>query len=285
MTVKIIADSGCDLPKEIIKELDIEILPLSVIIDDKEYGDGVDMNPKGLYKLMKDGKAPKTAQVSPGTFKNTFIKYAKQNREIIYIGFSSQLSGTFNTGYLMKEEVLEEYPESKIEVYDTLAASLGCGLIVHRAASLAKEGKTINEILEQIDFYSNHMEHVFTVDNLEYLYRGGRVSKTQAFVGGLLSIKPILNVEEGKLIPIEKVRGSSKVMKRMIEIMDKRGVDLKDQTVAISHGDDLEKANELKNMMKEKFGIKEFVINMIGCSIGAHSGPGTLAIFFLNKTK
>ncbi|WP_130806357.1 DegV family protein [Senegalia massiliensis] len=285
MTVKIIADSGCDLPKEIIKELDIEILPLSVIIDDEEYSDGVDMNPKELYRLMKDGKAPKTAQVSPGTFKNTFIKYAKQNREAIYIGFSSQLSGTFNTGYLMKEEVLEEYPKSKIEVYDTLAASLGCGLIVHKAASLAKEGKSINEILERIEFYSNHMEHVFTVDNLEYLYRGGRVSKTQAFVGGLLSIKPILNVEEGKLIPIEKVRGSGKVMKRMIEIMTKRGVDLKNQTVAISHGDDLEKANELKNMMQEKFGIKDFVINMIGCSIGAHSGPGTLAIFFLNKTK
>lgn len=285
MNIKIIADSGCDLPQEIIEELDIDVLPLSVIINDEEYADGIDIKPKRLYELMKNGKAPKTAQVSPGIFKEIFTKYVKEEREIIYIGFSSELSGTFNTGYLMKEEVREEYPDCKIEVYDTLAASLGCGLIVHRAGVLAKNGASMEEILEEVNFFSKHMEHIFTVDDLEYLHRGGRVSKTQAFVGGLLSIKPILDVEEGKLIPIEKIRGANKVIKRMIDIMDKRGSDLKNQTVAISHGDDLERAMQLKEMMEENFGINKFIINMVGCSIGSHSGPGTLAIFFLNKTK
>lgn len=285
MTVKIIADSGCDLPQEIIEKLEIDILPLSVIINDKEYADGIEIEPVKLYELMKKGEAPKTAQVSPGTFKERFTKYAKEKREVLYIGFSSELSGTFNSSYLMKEEVKEEYPDFKIEAYDTLAASLGCGLIVYKAGVLAKDGASMEEILEEVDFYSKHMEHIFTVDDLEYLHRGGRVSKTQAFVGGLLSIKPILDIKEGKLIPIEKVRGANKVIKRMIDIMNKRGVNLENQTVAISHGDDLVRAMQLKEMMEEKFGIKNFIINMVGCSIGAHSGPGTLAIFFLNETK
>lgn len=285
MTVKILTDSACDLPKDIIEEYDIEVMPLIVILNGNEYGDGVDMEPKNLYKLMREGEAPKTAQVSPGRFKEVFTKYASENREVIYIGFSSELSGTFNTSLLMKQEIMEEYPEAKLEVYDTKAASLGFGLIVHKAAQLAKEGKSMEEILETVDFYSKHMEHIFTVDDLEYLYRGGRVSKTKAFVGGLLNLKPLLDVEEGKLIPIEKIRGRNKVIKRMIEVMKERGNDLENQLVAISHGDDLERAMQLKEMMESKFGVKDFIINTIGCAIGSHSGPGTLSIFFLNKTK
>ncbi|MBS4539083.1 DegV family protein [Clostridium sp. D2Q-11] len=285
MRVKIITDSACDLPKEIIKKYDIEVMPLMVILNEKEYEDGVDIEAENLYKRMREGAAPKTAQASPGKIKEVFTKYAKENRECVYVGFSSELSGTFNTSVIMKEEVLEEYPDFKIEVFDSKAASMGFGLIVHKAGQLAEEGKSIEEILEAVDFYSKHMEHIFTVDSLEYLYRGGRVSKTKAFVGGLLNIKPILDVEDGKLIPIEKVRGRNKVVKRMIEIMKERGKDLENQVVGISHGDDIEVAMQAKELMETNFGVKNFIVSMIGSSVGSHSGPGTLAIFFLNKTE
>ena len=285
MTIKIITDSACDLPQDITEEYDIEVLPLSVILDDNEYYDGVDIKPKDMYQKMRNGKTPKTAQVSPGKFYTEFKKYAEEKKDCIYIGFSSELSGTYRTSEMVKKEVLEEYPDFNIELFDTKAASMGFGLIVYKAAIMAKEGKSIDEILSKLEFLSNHMEHIFTVDDLEYLYRGGRVSKTQAFVGGLLKIKPILDVEDGKLIPIEKVRGKNKVFKRMIEIMEERGENLQNQVVGISHGDNIEGAEKFKSMMEENFGIKKFIISTVGCAIGAHSGPGTLSIFFLNESE
>src|SRR5699024_2141256 len=163
---------------------------------------------------------------------------------------------------------------------DSKCASIGYGLVVLHAAKKAAEGTDMNDILQSTAEYAEHMEHIFTVDDLEYLYRGGRVSKTAAFVGSLLKIKPILNVVDGKLIPLEKIRGSKKVLKRMLTIMEERGVDLKNQTVGISHGDDLETAEKLADMIKEKFGTTDIIIEMVGAVIGAHSGPGTIALFF-----
>jgi DegV family protein with EDD domain len=148
---------------------------------------------------------------------------------------------------------------------------------------MAKEGKSYEEIIKSIKFNAQHMEHIFTVDDLEYLYRGGRVSKTAAFVGGVLNVKPILHVKDGKLIPIDKVRGRQKAMKRMIELVKERGVDLQNQLIGINHGDDLEGANKLKGMLEVEFGCKDFLVSCIGCAVGAHSGPGTLSVFFLNK--
>ena len=148
---------------------------------------------------------------------------------------------------------------------------------------MASEGKSREEILAAVDFYSRHMEHIFTVDDLEYLYRGGRVTRTSAFLGGLLNIKPILQVEEGRLVPLEKVKGRKRVLKRMLEIMKERGVGFGSQTIGISHGDDLDTALELKEMIREELGVEDFVINTIGAAIGAHAGPGTIALFFLNK--
>lgn len=151
---------------------------------------------------------------------------------------------------------------------------------------MAKEGKSKQEILKMLDFYVEHIEHIFTVDDLEYLFRGGRVSKAQAFVGGLLSIKPILDIPaDGTLRPIEKVRGRNRVLSRMLEIIEERGgnADLRSQTIGINHGDDLEGALRLKDMIQERHGCTDFVVNIIGCAIGAHSGPGTLSVFFLNE--
>lgn len=285
MTVKIITDSGCDIPKHIIDEYNIEVLPLMVIIDGKEYEDNRTITARELYEQMRNGKVPKTAQVPPQTIKDTFEHYANENVSCIYIGFSSELSGTYQSAVTVKNDVQDNDPGFDIDCIDTKCASLGQGLVVVKAAQAAKEGKTKSEILETVRYESEHMEHIFTVDDLEYLFRGGRVSRASAFMGGLLKIKPILNVEDGKLVPIEKVRGRNKVFTRINDLIEKRGVDFKHQVIGISHADDPEAANKLKGLIKERFGADQFLVSMIGSVIGAHAGPGALAVFFLNETK
>lgn len=282
MTIRILTDSGCDLPENIIRENNIEVLPLSVHLGEVDYLDGVDIKPEQMYSDMREGKVYKTSQVAPSKFKEAFIRCAEKNETCIYIGFSSGLSGTFQAATIVKEEVLELYPDFDVYTIDTWCASVGFGLVVYKASSMVMDGNTKEEILSKIDFYIKHMEHIFTVENLEYLYRGGRVSRTSAFIGGLLDIKPVLNVENGKLIPIEKVRGRKKSLRRIVDIVGERGVDLNNQIIGISHGDCLHEAEKMKEMIEKKYGCKEFLINTVGCVIGAHSGPGTIAVFFLN---
>ncbi|KGP71094.1 DegV family protein [Pontibacillus yanchengensis] len=284
MNVQIITDSGCDLPNSLIEKYNINRVPLTVHLDGEDYRDAETIDSKQVYDAMRNGKEPKTSQVSPQTFKEEFEKYAKEGKTCIYFALSSELSGTYQTGKMMLQEVTEEYPDFDLRIIDTHCASLGFGLVVLRAAQLAQEGASADDIVEMGTYHMTHMEHIFTVDDLEYLKRGGRVSKTAAFVGTMLKIKPLLHVEEGKLIPLEKIRGSKKVIKRMIEVMEERGQDFSDQIVAISHGDDLERANQLAAQIKEQFNPKDILIHPVGSSIGAHSGPGTIALFFLNDS-
>lgn len=285
MTVKILSDSACDLPEDILEEYNIDILPIVLIKDDKEYLDKVTIQPKTIYDDMRNGYMYKTAQIPPKVFQEKFTEYAKNNEDVIYIAFSSGLSGTYQTSIFVKSSVVEEYPDFNLDIVDSKAATSGFGLMVAEAGKMAKEGKSKEEILNMLEFYRSHIEHIFTVDDIEYLFMGGRVTRTQAFIGGLLNIKPVLNIEEGKLVPLEKIRGKNKVLKTMLNIMEDRAInaDLKNQTIGISHGDDLESALKLKEMISEHYGTTNFLINMIGASIGAHSGPGTLAITFLNK--
>ena len=285
MTIKILSDSCCDLPIEIIKEYDIEILPIILIKDDKEYLDKVTIEAEKVYSDMKNGEIYKTAQIPPNVFDEKFRSYAEKGEKVIYVCFSSGLSGTYQTSLIAKRLIKEEYPDFDIEIVDSMAATSGFGTMVYEAAKMAKEGKSKEEILNMLEFYIEHMEHVFTVDNIEYLFRGGRVTRTQAFVGGLLNIKPVLNIEDGKLVPLEKIRGKNKVIKRMLNIMEERSIDadLKNQTIGISHGDDLEMALKIKGMIMENYGTTDFLVNTIVGAIGAHSGPGTLAITFLNQ--
>ncbi|SHJ70172.1 EDD domain protein, DegV family [Anaerobranca californiensis DSM 14826] len=283
MNVKIITDSACDLTREFLASLDVDVVPIMVYLEGEEYLDGLTLKPEDMLRQMREGKVFKTSQIPPNIFKEKFQQLAQIGNPCIYIAFSSGLSGTYNSALIAREEVLEEFPNFKLEIIDTKCASVGFGLVVYKAAMMAKEGKSYEEIIKNIKFNAQHMEHIFTVDDLEYLYRGGRVSKTAAFVGGILNVKPILHVEDGKLIPIDKVRGRQKAMKRMVEIVKERGVDLENQLIGINHGDDLEGANKLKNLLELELGCKDFLISCIGCAIGAHSGPGTLGVFFLNK--
>src|SRR5690625_2681744 len=264
MTIKILADSASDLTVEDCQKYNIEFLPLTVQLDGEEYEDGVTISPKEVYDAMRDGKAPKTAQVSPQLFKDSFEKHVQEGNTVIYLAFSSELSGTYQGAKLMEQEVKENHPDANLHIIDTKCASLGYGLVVLRAAELANNGASVDEILAASKHNAEHMEHIFTVDDLEYLYRGGRVSKTAAFVGTLLKIKPLLHVEDGKLIPLEKIRGSKKVLNRMLEVMEERGTDFENQVIGISHGDDINRAEQLAAMIKEKFNAKKVIIEMVG---------------------
>ncbi|MFW5981182.1 MAG: DegV family protein [bacterium] len=282
MAVKIITDSAADLPKDIIEEYSIEVVSLLVTIGEETFLDGDTISSKELLDGMREGKVYKTAQAPIGAFIEKFKEF-DADTELIYIGFSSELSGTYQGAVMAKEQVLAEKPDLNIDLIDTKCASMGFGLVVYQAAKMAKAGKSREEILEAVGFYKDHMQHIFTVDDLEYLYRGGRVSKTSAFVAGLLNIKPILHVEDGKLLPLEKKKGRKKVLRRMIELIEERGTALDKQTVAISHGDDLETAEQVRDMIKDKFATEDFIITPIGGAVGAHAGPGTIAIFFLDQ--
>ncbi|MCZ0757008.1 DegV family protein [Anoxybacillus sp. J5B_2022] len=283
MSIHIVADSGCDLPYSFLQERNISFLPLIVHLNNTDYEDFVTIDPKQVYDAMRNGEVAKTSQASPLKMKELFTELAQSERPSVYIAFSSQLSGTYQTAMMVREEVLEQYPEFQLTIIDSKCASLGLGLVVMKASELAQKGMPYEQLCETIAAYCRHMEHIFTVDDLEFLARGGRISKTSAFVGGILNIKPLLHVEDGKLIPIEKIRGRKKVFKRMIELMEERGNGLQKQVIGISHGDDEEAALELKRMIEEKFGCTRFFISPIGGAIGAHAGPGTLALFFLNE--
>lgn len=283
MTVKIIADSACDLPKELIDEYSIHVVPLIVYIGDEEFKDGEVLDSKAMYEHMRNGGTVNTAQVPYTDFDQLFRKLNNDGGQYIYIAFSSGLSGTIQTAKIVENEIKEENPDFDLDVIDSLGASIGYGLTVLKAAKMAKEGKTKEEIIEMVNFYIEHVEHIFTVEELKYLHRGGRVSKTKAVVADVLNIKPILDVEDGKLIPIENIRGRKKSINRMIEIVGERGDQLDQQIVAINHAADLDTALLLKEKLAEKYGIKEFIIREVGAVIGSHSGPGTLSIFFLNK--
>lgn len=283
MSVKIMADSACDLPTHFYEETGALLFPLKVQIDGTEYEDLISIQPKQVYDSIRAGNLPKTSQASPAGFKEVFTELAKSKQEGIYIAFSSELSGTYQTAVMISEQVKEEYPDLNLTIVDSKCASLGYGLVVLEAARMANEHFSKEEILKDINFRRVHMEHLFSVDDLDHLAKGGRVSKASAFVGGLLNIKPLLNVEDGKLIPIEKLRGKKKLLRRIIELMKERGVDFENQIVGISNADDVETAAEMKDMIIQELNPKEVVMTSIGAAIGSHVGPGALAIFFLNK--
>ncbi|MCM3741085.1 DegV family protein [Oceanobacillus luteolus] len=285
MNVKILADSASDLSKDHYNEYGIEMIPLNVHLDDRAYADVNEIDPKTIYDAMRNGKAPKTSQPAPEAFKKHFMACAEKNEPLVYVSFSSELSGTYQSAKIMEDMVKSDYPDAPLYIVDSKCASIGYGLVVLHVAKMAKAGASVEQIIEAAEYQAKHMEHLFTVDDLEYLYRGGRVSKTSAFVGGLLKIKPLLNVEDGRLVPIEKIRGSKKVLGRMIELMEERGKDFQHQVIGISHGDDLERAEQLSSMIQDKFGVakENIVIEMVGAVIGAHVGPGTLSLFFSNQ--
>ncbi|WP_456271833.1 DegV family protein [Bacillus sp. AK031] len=283
MSFRLLADSASDLPTVFFEEHDVTLIPLRVLIDSEEYEDLVTIQPKDVFQGIRNGKMPKTSQASPLLFQQIFMDLAKSGQKGIYVTFSSELSGTYQTAVMIRDQVKDEYPGLDLTIIDSKCASLGYGLVVKQAAALRMQGASSDKVISTVQHMCLHMEHLFTVDDLDYLAKGGRVSKASAFLGGLLNVKPLLHVEDGKLVPIEKVRGKKKVLKRILDLMEERGENLNQQIIAISHGDDEELAQQMKQMVEEKFQPKEVYVNIIGAAVGSHAGPGTLAIFFSNE--
>ncbi|MGM9950010.1 MAG: DegV family protein [Lysinibacillus sp.] len=280
--MKIFTDSGCDLPKSYYEEHQVSLFPLRVHLNGQEYDDVYGIEPSEIYKAIAAGAHPKTSQVSPEAFYKAFEEVAKNNEEAIYIAFSSALSGTCQTAMMVRNELLETYPDMKLAIIDTKCASLGHGFVVKEAVRLRDEGKSYEETVKLVTNYAHKVEHLFTVADLDYLAKGGRVSKTSAFVGGLLNIKPILNVEDGKLIPLEKIRGHKKALNRMIDIMAERGGDFSNKVVGISHSNDEQLLADVTKIIQERLHPKAIDVTVIGAVIGSHVGLGTISLFFTN---
>lgn len=281
--MQLFADSGSDLSKEFYEENDVQLFPLRVQLNNKEHQDVLDITPKEVYDAMREGIHLKTSQVSPEAFFTQFEKLAKKKEEGLYIALSSNLSGTYSTAMMIASEVREKYPDFKLKIIDSKCVSLGCGLLIKEAVTLRDQGLSLEEISSKITSQAEHMTHLVTVENLEYLAAGGRISKSSAFIGGMLSIKPILHVEDGKLVPLEKIRGRKKAINRIVEMMAERGGDFTNKVVGISHGDDLVFAKEVQSLIEQKLHPKSVEMSLIGSAVGAHAGPGTIAIFFTNK--
>lgn len=282
--VRILTDSAIDLPRSVVEELNITVLPIIVTLDQNQYEDGVTIQPKQMFDGMRQGQVYKTSQVPMERFQQTFTAIAESGEEAIYIAFSSELSGTYASSRMMLDMVKDDYPDAAIDIIDSKCASMGFGLVVEQAARWAAEGMSRERLVSKVRALAAGLEHVFTVDDLEYLYRGGRVSKSSAVIGGLLNIKPVLHVEDGKLIPVDKVRGRKKSIQRLADLMEQRAnLNDKDQLIGIAHGDDTEAMEMLKQIINEKFGMHNIMTGSIGCAIGAHSGPGTLALFFRSR--
>lgn len=289
-TFKLITDSTADLPQEYLNRYDIGCIKLSYTLDGQTYGGtGKEMDWKEFYRLMREeGKLPTTSQINPEEFKSYFEEMLKEYSEILYLAFSSGLSGTYNSAMIAVDMLREEYPDCKIRVVDSLCASLGEGLFVHKAVQLKEQGKSLDEVASWLEDNKRNLVHVFTVDDLHHLHRGGRVSKTTAIIGTLAGIKPILHVDdEGHLVALSKVRGRKKSLLTLVDLMEDKTKDYpsRNDMVMISHGDALEDAKFVKNEIEKRFGIEEFLINNIGPTIGAHSGPGTIALFFMGTSR
>ncbi|MBE6023840.1 MAG: DegV family protein [Cellulosilyticum sp.] len=288
MEIVIVADSCCDLPYAYVKENPIEIMPMNIIIEDQNKKDNFMITGEysAFYQAIREGTMPKTSQINAYEFKEKFSQLIKAGKQVVYIGFSSALSGCINSAKIAVEEIKEEIPTAKIAIIDSKCASMGQGLLIYYAVQQIKQGKTFEEVVTFVEDNKLKINHWFTVSDLNYLFRGGRVSKTAATVGTLLQIKPIMHVDnEGRLTPVEKAKGRKKSLKVLIEKLKEKIIEPEKQIVFISHGDVLEEAEQVKEALLEECHVKEVWINYVGATVGSHSGPGTIAIFFMGEQR
>ncbi|HIR02836.1 MAG: DegV family protein [Acutalibacteraceae bacterium] len=285
----IITDANTDLTPQMVEELEIAVMPMQFSILGKDYllyPDNREMDIKEFYDLLRKGNMAATAQLNPNDIIQAFTPYLEEGKDLIYIAFSSGLSGTYASARMAKDELCRLFPKRKIIIVDSLAASMGEGLLVWHAVRQKRAGLDIEQLEQWVLDNRNHLCHWFTVDDLHHLKRGGRVSSATAVIGSALGIKPVLHVDDqGHLIPVKKVRGRRQSLDALVDMMQQTAVDPKRQTVFISHGDALDDARYVEKRVRDAFKCKDIHINYIGPVIGTHSGPGTVALFFMGTHK
>ena len=287
----ILTDSSADLTDALVKELELEVLPLSFTLEGKTYHDYPDrreMPVKDLYAALRGGKLVTTAAVNVDEYARAIEPLLQAGKDVLVLAFSSGLSNTYNASRIAVEELSEQYPQRKVYTVDTLCASMGQGLLVWYAAKLRLAGKSIEEVRDWTEEHKLNLCHWFTVDDLHFLKRGGRISAATAVVGSVLQIKPVLHVDnEGKLINMAKARGRKASLLALVDHMAQTAIDPEHQTIFISHGDCVEDAEFVAGELTRRFGIprEKIYLNEVGPVIGAHSGPGTMTVFFLGKER
>ena len=287
MGYRIVTDSNIDMTQKMIAELELTVGLMKFTIEGKTYTDQSDKSElptTKFYNMLREGKTSVTTQINTAEFENLFEQVLDQGEDLLYIGFSSGLSGTYQSACIAAEELRSKYPERKIYTVDSLSASMGQGLLVYHAAMLKKNGTDIDSLYNWLNDNRLKMCHWFTVDDLNHLKRGGRVSAATALVGTMLGIKPVLHVDdEGHLINVAKARGRKASLDMLVQKMEESAIEPEKQVVFISHGDCHDDAKYVADKIRAKFGTKKFEINFIGPVIGGHAGPGTVALFFFGK--
>ncbi len=279
--IRLFADNGCDLSQDELEKYGVKLFYMPTMIKGQTYNDRLNISPPEFYRLLEEpGVVPTTSQMNIATMQEEFEKVMQDSdAEIIYISFSSGLSGTYQSACIARDMV----DPARITVIDSQSASVGYGLLVLRAGQAVAAGRSKAKLIDLINDHIQRIQHIILVGNFEMLKRGGRVNSATATVGDFLNIKLILQMVEGKLVPLDKAHGLKKAKKNMLDLMEQRGYDLKNQTIGISYSKDLEGALEIKRLVEERFGCQDFIISEIGALIGAHVGAGTYAVFFLSR--
>lgn len=286
MDTVLLVDSSSDLPLKFIEESEVEIIGLMCHFKDKEYEDdfGKSLKYKEFYDGMRNGEKPYTSQINSYRFEQKFKELVKKNKKVIYLAFDSAISGTFGSAEVAKEEVIKEYPDADIKIVDTKCASIGEGILVYCAWKMLEAGKSGDEVVEWAKNSCLKVNHWFIVENLFHLSRGGRLSMPKAVVGTLLNIKPIICINDlGQLINIVNIRGKKKAIRFLAEELKEKGSDYENMIVGISHGDCIEEAEYLAEIVENEFHVKKILINHVGPVIGSHVGPGMLSLCFFSE--
>lgn len=285
----IMTDSCCDMTARMAHELGLVVLPLSLHMGDQEYRnllDGSEIGFDTFYSRIRSGELATTSAVSVGAFEEKMREILSQDKDILCINFSSALSATYQSAVIAAEDLQSEFPQARILVVDSLCASLGQGLLLYLCAKEKERGRTLEEVHTFAETTKGNVCHWFTVDDLNHLKRGGRISGTTAFFGTMLSIKPVMHVDDGgHLVPVSKARGRKSSLLELVDHMEKTAIDPGSQTVFISHGDCEGDARFVADEIRRRFGTQQIYINYVGPVIGNHSGPGTLALFFLGRER
>ena len=282
----ITVNSTVDLPKEWLEERSVPVIPLKYTIEGKTYTDMDGLSSKEFFQKLREGKTAVTSQINPDEAKEALEPFLKEGKDILHLGFSSGLSGTYNSMRLAGEELKEEYPDRKIVIIDTLCACLGEGLLLYYALKLKNEGKTLEEVAKWVEDNKLHICHNVTIDDLNHLYRGGRLSKTSAVLGTIVQIKPLIHMsDEGTLQVIGKERGRKKSLHKIVDMAVKQAEGMQNDIVMITHGDCIEDAEYVADCVREKMGIDNILIHNIGTVIGSHTGPGVVAVFFMGNKR
>ena len=286
---KILTDSTTDLSPQLVAQTGVTVLPMTYTIGEKSYRNDpeeTDLSSGDFYDMLRGGAMSTTSQINVETFREVAGKMARDGFDVLYVGFSSGLSGTFNSARIAFEDLSAEYPEHKFLAVDSLCASMGEGLLVYHAAQQQKAGRSIEETARWLEENKLHLAHWFTVDDLNHLKRGGRVSGAAAFFGTMLNIKPVLHVDDaGHLIPMEKVRGRKASLQALIDKVAELGIEPSEQVMFICHADCEKESRAVAEELKARYGVKEVYINYIGPVIGSHTGPNTMGLFFVGTKR